>query len=160
MFSLVFAMLQCMHLVADSVPVERVWCLLCTRPWSTCDVTTMHMSQILFLSSVFCPVFVLYKTMEYMQGYNDAYVLLQILFPSSMFCLVLLQILFLLSVFCLVFVQDHGVHTMLTTMHASCCRFCFCRVSSVWCLHCTRPWSTFCATMMRKGSSRKRASER
>ena len=109
MFSLVFAMLQCMHLVADSVPVERVWCLLCTRPWSTCDVTTMHlvadsvpvervwcllctrpwstcdvttmhMSQILFLSSVFCPVFVLYETMEYMQGYNDAYVLLQILF--------------------------------------------------------------------------------
>ena len=103
MFSLVFAMLQCMHLVADSVPVERVWCLLCTRPWSTCDVTTMHMSQILFLSSVFCPVFVLYETMEYMQCYNDAYVLLQILFLSSMFCLVLLQILFLSSVFCLVF---------------------------------------------------------
>ena len=36
-------------------------------------------------------------------GAGDAYVLLQILFLSSMFCLVLLQILFLSSVFCLVF---------------------------------------------------------
>ena len=34
------------------------------------------------------------------------------------------------------------------TMHASCCRFCSCRVCSVRCLCCTRPWSTCSVTMM------------
>ena len=133
---------QCMHLVADSVPVE---CVLS----GVCAVRDHGVHAVLQL--------------EYMQCYNDAYVLLQILFLSSMFCLVfamsqcvLLQILFLSSLLCLVFITlqrwmclvsgsvlvKHVLSGVLsgvcdvTMMYASCCRLRSCQACSLWCLRC------------------------
>ena len=66
---MVFVMLQgCMRLVADSVPVEHVLSGVCAI--RDCGVHTCYsdayvLLQIQFLSSVFCLVFALYKTLEH-----------------------------------------------------------------------------------------------
>ena len=86
MFCLVFVMSQrCMCLVSNSVPVKRVLS-------GVCYVTTMDVSCFRFCSCQACSVWCL-------RCYNDA-------------C-VLLQILFLLRESGVCAVQDHGVHVML-----------------------------------------------
>ena len=143
MFCLIFAMSQCVLL--QILFLLSMFCLvfITSQRWTCLVSGSVLVKHVLsgVLSGV-CDVTMMYVSCCRLRSCQ----------ACSLWCLrcynacILLQILFLLRESGVCSVRDHGVHAML--QQCICRRFFSCRVCSVRCLCCTRPWSTCSVTMM------------